>query len=357
MMKKKIDIRKALRRSSAMTATLALPLAAGSLMAAPASFDGFTVNVTATNAAISTAADPLCAGGNCTPLVTGDGFLQESVKSGGVTFIRTIITDSGATLSAAGLTGTQNATALPYTDESFVRQDQTAGILSKQRSAETTAANTATDVGAKSFTSNAILAMGWAQGTVLAGTTTALRDVQITQNLVDEGINSVNGDTFTNDFSLANSRNASGIVTGQSMSIRQDVKMATAATTTPTDVQSFVVERRSGTDVAAAGSITLGTATGSINPSAATGGTVTYNAGDDIMLTWIGQVINTNTDPNATPVLSKFGFEGVTNATTPVTKTTFSTIDTGLQSGGVDVAPFAWDTLFGTTGPTVATLP
>ncbi len=355
MMKKMIDIRKALGAGSA----LALVITTGSaLAAAPNSFDGFTVNVTATNAAIDTTADPLCAGGSCSPLVSGDGFLQESVKdtATGTTYIRTIITDSGATLTAAGLSGNTAATALPYTDESFVRQDQTAGILSQQRSSESTAANTTTDVGATSFSSNAKLAMGWAQGTILAGQTTALRDVNITQNLVDEGVNSVAGDTFTNDFSLANTRNASGNVTGQSMSIRQDVKMATATTTTPTDVQSFVVEQRKGTDVGTAGSITLGQATGSINPSASTGGTLNYSAGEDIMLTWIGQTINT-ANAGATATLSKFGFEGVTNKTTPATVSTFSTIDTGLQVGGSDVAPFAWDTVFGATGPTVAPLP
>ena len=356
MMKKKIDIRKALGRGSALALTLALPMTTGSALAAPNSFDGFKVNVTATNAAIDTSADPLCAGGNCTPLVSGDGFLQESVKNGGATFIRTIITDSGATLTAAGLSGLTAATALPYTDESFVRQDQTAGILSQQRSNESTPVNTTTDTGATSFNSQAILAMGWAQGTVLSGATTPLRDVNITQNLLDDGVASVAGDTFTNDFALKNSRNASGTVTGQSMSIRQDVKMATATTTTPTDVQSFVVEQRKGSDVATAGSITLGTATGSINPSAATGGTVSYNAGEDIMLTWIGQAINT-ANSGAAATLSKFGFEGVTNATTAATKSTFSTIDTGLQVGGTDVAPFAWDAVFGASGPTVATLP
>ena len=80
-------------------------------------------------------------GVSCTPLVSGDGFLQQQVVDSGVTYIQTIITDSGA-----GAVGGTAATGLPYSDESFIRQGATNGIMSQQRSVEsTTGVNTQFD--------------------------------------------------------------------------------------------------------------------------------------------------------------------------------------------------------------------
>ena len=339
------EIRKALGRSAIVVAAFAAPFAATQ---AEPSFDGWSVSAGTINAA----AGALCstAGISCTPLVTGDGFLQQTVVdttgAATVSYVQTIITDTGAT-------GTPGA-GLAYSDESFVRQDQTAGILSQQRTAQSTTAVVGA-AGATSFTGTATLAMGWAQNL-----TTVRPDLNITQNLIDDGLQAVTGDEFGNSFALEANRDATGATTGKKMSIRQDVKMGTSTVTNnTTDVQSFVVEQRTGTQLPAAavgGCLTLGAATGTVNAAAGTGGTVAWAAGEDVMVTWLGQTVNTQGGVGAS-TLSKFGFESITNLTTPATASTFSTINTGIDEGAGVVLPFAWDTAFGAAAPTVAPLP
>ncbi len=339
------DIRKVLGRSAIVAAALAVPMAATH---AEPTFDGWSV----TGGTINAAAGTLCttAGITCTPLVAGAGFLQQTVVdttgAAPVTYVQTIITDTAAT-------GTPGA-GLAYSDESFVRQDQTAGILSQQRTAQSTAAVTG-GAGATSFTGTATLAMGWAQNLA-----TVRPDLNITQNLIDDGLQAVTGDEFSNSFGLQTTRDATGATTGKTMSIRQDVKMGTSTVTNnTTDVQSFVVEQRTGTQLPAAqvgGGLTLGAATGTVNAAAGTGGTVAWAAGEDVMITWLGQTVNTQGGVG-TATLSKFGFESITNLTTPATASTFSTVNTGIDEGAGVVPPFAWDTAFGATAPTVAPLP
>ncbi len=271
------------------------------------------------------------AGVSCTPLVSGNGFLQQQVVDGGVTYIQTIITDANA-----GAAGGTAATALPYSDESFIRQGATSGIMSQQRSTETTAtATTQFD-----FSNTVSLYTGWAASFIPTGQA----NVNINQNFTDAGNSTINGDGLFNSFIMNINQDAVGAVTGKKTSLRQDLGMGDGVATNTTDAQSFVLEQRSGDLNGAAGSLTLGTSS-----SGTGGGTVTWAAGDDVLVAWLGQQVNTAAagDPVS---LSQFGFESVTNNTpaTPTKVTTFSTDTVNVDNGAGGVnAPYAWDAAFG----------
>ncbi len=274
-------------------------------------------------------------GVSCTPLVSGDGFLQQQVVDSGVTYIQTIITDSGA-----GAVGGTAAPGLPYSDESFIRQGATNGIMSQQRSVEsTTGTNTQFD-----FSNTVSLYTGWAAGFIPGGEA----NVNINQSFTDAGKTTVTGDGLFNSFIMNINLDAAGTVTGKKTSLRQDLGMGDGTATNTTDSQSFVLEQRSGDLNGAAGSLALGTSS-----SGTGGGTVNWVAGDDVLVAWLGQQVNTAAtgDPVS---LSKFGFESVANNTgTPVSATTFSTDQVNVDNGaGGIAAPYAWDAAFG-TAPTL----
>ncbi len=316
-------------------------IAPASAMAVPV-FD----NWSADNGTITpdTGAGSYCgsAGVTCTTLVSGNGFLQQEIQdtNDGATYIQTIITDTDA-----GSTGGTPAASLPYSDESFIRRNQTSGIMSQQRSSEAT--------GTFNFSTTSELYTGWASGTGFKPS--GKGNTNITQGFTDTG--TAVGDEFINSFDLRiDIDQATSAVTGKTMSLRQDVGMGDGVVDNTTDVQSFLVEQRTGTLLTAGGSLTLDAT------SATNGGTVTWVAGDDVMVSWIGQTVNT-ASPGVASGLSTFGFEGVTRidqSATPVTTTisTFSTSQVDIVSDGAGgyVTPYDWDTMFG-TAPTLPSLP
>jgi len=301
-----------------------------------------------------------------TVLVNESGFLQESfTDANGTKLFHTVITDVGATGTPGG-TGTGVNAPLPYSDESYVRQDQVSGIMSQQSIQDTTAAGTTAGANdAQVFTNVAKLASGWANTTVTGGgvggadTTYAasngiLANIDIKQTVWDAGKldsaatpASIAGDEFSNVFHLLITKNASNVVTGTDTSLDQSVGMGPDLNGTTKSAQIFTGRRLSGTSkVPNPGSITLGT-----------NAAVTWAAGDDVMLTWIGQQTNTTDAATIGNTQTVFGFEGFTKTVAGVaTKATVSSIaDVGFDATGTASGGFAWDTLFG-TAPTSTSL-
>ncbi len=316
--------------------TLALPLMVAVQAQAAPVFD----NWSATNGDIAMDTDPntgYCAstGVSCTTLVSGKGFLQQEVVDNGVTFIHTIITDPNVTGAPA---------SLPFTDESFIQQGANSGVMARQRSTESTV-DPNTDF---QFSNTATLYTGWASAYIPQGEA----NMNIDQNFTDKGNPGVAGDGLFNSFKMSVEQDTGGNVTGKKMSLRQNLGMGDGTTDNTTDAQSFVVEQLSGSLNAAAGSLTLGQTTGT------NGGTVSWQAGEDVLVAWLGQQVNTAAagDPQS---LSTFGFESVTNNTTPASASTSSTTQVDIEpdpnNPGAYLFPFDWDAAFG-AAPTL-TLP
>lgn len=281
-----------------------------------------------------------------TTLVKESGFLQESfTDDNGVKLFHTVITEATAT-------GTPGVN-LPYSDESFVRQDQVAGILSQQQISSTTAAVATVGANDKQvFSTVSKLSSGWANAVIGAGVGAGqtyaaangvLADVDITQTVQDYGkmattTTGVVGDEFSNVFGLLITKNASGTVTGTSTTLNQGVGMGPDGTGVQS-AQTFRAKRLTGTaNTGGNGSITLGT-----------NSAVTFAAGDDVMLTWIGQQTNTTGTSTLGTTQTLFGFEGFTKTVggTPTTATVSSIADVGFGATGTPTSGFAWDALFG----------
>lgn len=260
-------------------------------------------------------------GVTCTPLVTGDGFAQYEVTEGASVYVFTVITDAGAD---------GNPSTLPYYDESYIQRGNSSGIMGRQHSFDT----------ASNFSSDTSIYTGWATANAPSGA-----NLDIQQGFVSPGTGVV-GDEFQSAFHLLETINATtGAVEGKTMSVRQDAALGDGIVQNDTDRQSFAIEYRSGTHLTSAGSLTLGFA-----PSPSTLG---WAAGDEVMVTWIGQSINVagtgGTD------MSYFGYEGLDNKTTPATISTFSTSNTDVVVDAATttgyVAPFDWDSAFGSVLP------
>lgn len=328
------NVRNAIKAAS-IAGAFAMLLPMG-LQAAPV-FD----NWSAANGTITPDPNGYCGQPNvtCTPLVSGDGFLQQEVVEGvgqnAVTYIQTIITDPGA-----GAQGGTPANQLPYSDESFIRQGATNGIMGQQRSTESTATF--------NFSNAATLYMGWASALKPQGA----GNMNIDQSFTDQGNAAVNGDGLFNSFVMNINLDAGGNVTGKKMSLRQNLGMGDGQADNPNNAQSFVIEQRAGDQNGAAGSLTLA------QTAQNNGGTVSWQAGEDVLVTWLGQQVNTSGDPN-NPSLSLFGFQSVTNNTTPASASTFSTTQVDIEpdpnNPGSYLPPFDWDAAFG-AAPTL-TLP
>jgi len=276
-----------------------------------------------------------CPTASCTPLVEGDGFKQQQVVDGTVRYIQTIITDLGA--NAANQAAVQ---ALPYSDESFIQLDASTGILSNQRTTSVT--------GTSTFTSTSALEMGWA-ATVDANNVPN-PNMNISQGFTDTG-GAATGDEFQNAFNvklyIVNDVNGNPVVQGKSMTVDQVVEMGDGVTLNTTDVQRFVIEQRSGNQVATGGQLVLA-------PTSATtlnGGTVDWVAGDDVMVTWLGQSLNTN---NGSTLFSYQSAKNLTTTGIPSANSFAETFST--TSTDVTTTPFAWDaTSFG-AAPTLPIL-
>ncbi len=336
MAMKTSDREKVLKLAGACT--LVLPL----MVAVPAVAQPVFDNWSATNGDIAMDTDPntgycASAGVSCTTLVSGKGFLQQEVvdTNVGATFIHTIITEANATGSPA---------SLPFTDESFIQQGANSGVMARQRSTESTV-DPNTDF---QFSNTATLYTGWASAYIPQGEA----NMNIDQNFTDKGVPAVAGDGLFNSFKMSVKQDNNGNVTGKKMSLRQNLGMGDGQTDNTTDAQSFVVEQISGSMNTAAGSLTLGQTTGT------NGGTVSWLAGEDVLVAWLGQQVNTAA-PGDPQSLSLFGFESVTNNTTSATASTSSTTQVDIEpdpnNPGAYLFPFDWDAAFG-AAPTL-TLP
>lgn len=296
------------------------------LLAAPVEalpvFDNWTV----ANGAVSVTCP---AGFTCETLTTGDGFAQvQWVETAtGDTFIQTIITDLGA-----GAGGGTPSTGLPYSDESFIMLGGTNGISSRQHYLQDDTSTTGTI-----FENTTALNTGWAQ------TDPSDPDMDVTQTLTVNATPAVSGDEFSSAFEMHLIHDAGGTTTGSSITITQDSGLGNGADAS-TDSQEFQLVHLQGSYVATGSSITLDPTT------TASGGTVSWSAGDDIMIRWIGQSIDLGAQGTAV-----FGFEGITNNTSTDEATTFSTTSSGIVVDGTDAqgygTPFDWDTIFGATPP------
>jgi hypothetical protein len=235
-------------------------------------------------------------GFSCTELVGGDGFRQVQVNDNNSadSFVWTIVTDTGATGSAS---------TLPFSDENFVKTDGTStGIADAQ---------TVNDTTNGTFGGNVQILTGFASG----GNDT----VNIQQSLTADpnGIPGT-GDEFANTFNMTVNLNSAGNQTGRFMKIDQSTALGNA-----TDTQIFAIRASAGSALTTTSSMTLG------------GTAVSWNAGDDVLLTWVGQGLTLGSLGS-----SQFGFQGITNNTSSATASQFSQATAG---------PFTWDTgTFGT---------
>lgn len=317
-------------RSLCTKALFASFVAASPLMAQAASpvFDNWSVaNGTIQGTAGAT---PCAAGFTCEILSQGDGFIQVQWVDAGsaVTYIQTIITNPDAN-------GAPNT--LLYLDESFVRLGGDNGIMAQQRHSETDTEGT--------FTNTSQLAIGWANAG--AGNPT----LSITQSFVSPGT-AIVGDEFSNTFSMGITNSADPTLAGRSISVDQRVGMGDGVTVSG-DVQRFVLEGRQGA-FTQAGDLTLGAPIGS-NTNSAGGGSVSWAAGDDVMVRWLGQTVDLVDQDGNSQGVSVFGFQGAINNTTDEEVSTFSTANTGIVPGATStgyVAPFDWHATFGATAPT-----
>jgi len=342
-------------------ATLTLPMSAQAALP----FGEWTVTTDATNTGLIAGCPT---GGTCTPLVYGEGFLQQQVGIGPDTYIQTIITDPTANCSTPPCDQ-----SLPYSDESYVRSTGTSsGIAAKQSMSD---ANL-------NFGGSTTLYVGWAATTDGSIKPLNSANLNITQNFTDPGVLGVFGDEFNSSFGLKINMDANGNQTGKSMSIGQTVEMGNGVNVNTGDIQRFIIEQRSGDMLTAAttgfvlGTTSFDTSTIPATPLNGTAGTGATNTtggaqwvaddpatttvveGDDVMLVWLGQTVG----DGSTGGLSKFGYESVkvvgntASGTANQFASTFSTDTTGIgaQTGLSSAQPFNWDAAtFGYAAPTL----
>jgi hypothetical protein len=263
------------------------------------------------------------AGFSCEVISFGDGFTQVQWvnTNDGTTYIQTVITDLGAT--------SPDPENLNYSDESFVRLGADNGILSQQRHVQDD------DLGR--FESTSALMIGWANPTPGAGSP----HMDITQTFVSEGT-AVAGDEFNTNFNMLIIHNEQGAIQDRSITIDQRAGLGDGVTATD-DIQRFLLIRNEGAFTTQDGQIVLGSTSFDSEGNPLNGGTVSWIAGNDVMVRWIGQSIDLDAQG-----MSLFGFQGVTNFSTTNEATTFSTNAAGIDDGaGGFVFPYGWDDTFG----------
>lgn len=308
-------IRTTIKMLSLVGASAAL-LPASSIAAIP----GFT-GMSASNGTISGCPATF----TCTELVAGDGFRQATVTDGVDTFIQTVVTDLGA----GAATGGTAVDLLPFSDVSYIRNDGSGSGMLGHQTVDDTATN---------FTGTTDIATGWA---VVGGGS----QIDFAQAFSDDNGTAITTDDFSNTFNLTQTGDGLGAVTGQSMTIDQNVGMGT--TSTSTDKQRFVIVAKKGDQLNDGNATTTtGSATlplGSTTPA----DTVTWNdanatgGADDVMVAWLGQQVDIGAAPGGN---SLFGFQSVTNRSTAATTSTFD-----LTTTDATAAPFDWDAAtFGT---------
>ncbi len=292
-----------IRRTIKILSLAGATVAAGAVMlpgTASSATPGFGSWWSASNGTISG-----CPSGfTCTELVSGDGFRQFQINdnSSSDSFVGTIVTDTGVT----GTGGT-----LPFSDVNFVKTDGTSTGIADQQAI--------TDNSNGSFNGNVTIQTGFAA----SGNDTVVISQGLSAN--PDGLPKT-GDEFSNTFGMTVNLDSSGNQTGRSMSIDQTTALGNA-----TDVQVFAIRGAAGSKLTTPGSLTLG------------GNTVSWSAGNDVLLSWVGQSLTLGSLGS-----SVFGFEGITNNTpaTPTTASAFSQASTGAAGS---TSPFPWPTAdFGT---------
>ena len=172
------------------------------------------------------------------------------------------------------------------TDESFIQMNSLAlgGISTKQ---------TFATAGPLPFNSQTLLNTGWANDGISPA-------INIKQSIVSTYL----GVDYSSIFAFEQDRDAIDNVTGSYTDISQTLLNSSLLSNTPTtgvDVQKFVFRRASGARNPSAGSVTLGRVQGGQMGmggmgggmgegmmGGGNGGTINWNAGDDVQVVWIG---------------------------------------------------------------------
>lgn len=245
-------------------------------------------NFTTTGGSITASCAGVDAGGCGTP-ITGDGFLQRSIVVGGVTYFQTIVLPQGASGSIA---------ALPFADESFVKQGGGTGISD---SSHVIGASALPDTSV--FSGSTAINSGWAK----PDASTNLIDLH--QNVTDAPNN------FSVDFTLTD---ASTDNTQPIVGITQNVALNTSG-----DLQKFYLKQlkapSNGTSLALPAGATPGT-------------TISWTAGDIIQAMWLGQQVT----GSGTQLFHVQGYTDVTSTAS------------NSYSDQTSAQPSSWDTTFGT---------
>lgn len=239
----------------------------------------------------ATCAAAVGAGAKCTELAKGTGFMQRQIDVGGHSFIQTVINDGS------------------FHSEDFVKiqfGSQAGGIEGVASKLSLTDSTNGT------FSAASTIKSGWAHDSV-SGNSVAELSVNLSQNAPTDA------KYFKSDFSIKTKFDTS-LGTGgenvvESMSADQTVNLGNA-----TDKQRFYTAIKPATGAA----VTNYTFTGG------TGG-VTYAAGNQIQVVWIGQSIDG---------LGAFGSENFSNKETSGTGAGTATTVSSLTTAG----PFEWGT-------------
>lgn len=288
--------------------------------AATPTFDNWAVT---TNQTIKGQITGCPAGFSCTNLMSGNGFLQQSVTDGVDRFIQTIITEPGAN----GV-----ATAQLYADESFVKPGNTGfGILSKRVGIDA------------EFTGTSLLSSGW------AASAANLSVVQITQAITDAGT-AVLGDEHSSTFTLdVTNDSLTNAVTSKALELESNVGMGDGVVNDSVALQKFLIKQFSGDALTTSGSLDFG-------PAA----TVSWQAGGAISLVWLGQRFTAFIPRKGPPVYSTLGFEGATSLTEQFgvySNVTADIVADPNTSTGYNI-PYDWDiATFGSVLPSMPAIP
>ena len=319
-----MKIRNTIKSLALVGATAAL-LPLGSAVAGGPGFGGIVVNSGSTGTLSGCPANA-----TCTPLITGEGFLQQEVTFGGDTYVQTVIIDP---LTGNVATNT-DVTTLAFSDITFIQMAGSSnGIKGLQTITDDPLNANPNDTTGNLFTGTTELLIGtWAAdvGKANVNITQAFRDNGGTGTAIGATGATQTEDDFVNSFSLGLNLAADGSVLGKAMDMTQDVGMSDPTVSSPgNDFQRFVIRQRSGDLLTGAGSLVLDPVAG----SAGTGGTATWAAPDDVMVAWLGQRVSLGGLGAST-----FGFQSVNDVTDDVVVSTFST-----SSADVTASPFAWD--------------